>query len=248
LLISLSPSFLSGESVTLFYPVLYEFLLSGTITEVELMNKKIGLFAVLLILVGAPVGILADEPAKIPEFFETSFTYEGRGNYAAALNSVLRILRIDQRNYVAMLRAGWLSYLKGDYNASVDYYQKAVLLEPEAIEPGLGLMLPMMASKEWDAADAVARKILKFDEKNYLANSRLAYVLFSQGRYGEAEKQYRKIISWYPADIDMKLGLGWTYLHMGNKKKAAVIFREVLTVRKNNTSAHYGMELIENGK
>jgi site-specific recombinase XerD len=30
LLISLSPSFLSGESVTLFQPVLYEFLLSGT--------------------------------------------------------------------------------------------------------------------------------------------------------------------------------------------------------------------------
>jgi len=212
------------------------------------MYKKIVLFAVLLILLGAPCGVLADEATKIPEYFETSFKHESRGDYAAALNDVLRILRVDHRNYTAMLRAGWLSYLKGDYKESIDYYRKSVLLEPEALEPELGLMLPLMASKKWNEAGAVARKILKFEEKNYLANSRLAYIFFSQDRYGEAEKQYRKIISWYPADIEMKIGLGWTYLRMGNKNKAAGVFRDVLMVRKNNTSAHYGMELIEKGK
>ena len=44
----------------------------------------------------------------------------------------------------------------------------------------------------------------------------------------------------------MKNGLGWTYLRMGHKKKAAEIFQEVLKVRKNNTSARYGMDSIEN--
>jgi cytochrome c-type biogenesis protein CcmH/NrfG len=147
-----------------------------------------------------------------------------------------------------MLRAGWLSYLKGDYRHSVDYYRKAVFLEPGAIEPKLGLTLPLMASKNWKEAGAVARQVLKVDANNYLASSRLAFILFSQGRYGEAEKQYRKVISGYPADIDMKLGLGWTYFRMGQKRKAAAVFREVLMVRKNNTSAQHGMELIENGK
>jgi tetratricopeptide (TPR) repeat protein len=216
--------------------------------EVDMMHKKIVGFIVFLILLGASAGVLAGESDKIPEFFDTSFKYESSGNYAAALNSVLIILRIDHRNYIAMLRAGWLSYLKGDYKNSIDYYRKAVLLEPEAVEPRLGLMLPLMASKEWNAADAVALKILKVDGKNYLATSRLAYILFSQGRYGEAEKQYREIIARYPGDIEMKIGLGWTYLRMGNKEKAAGIFRDVLTVRKNNTSAQHGMELIENGK
>ena len=212
------------------------------------MYKKTILLTVCLILLVFLNGVLADESVNIPKYFETSFNHESSGNYAAALNSVLRILRIDHRNYTAMLRAGWLGYLKGDYKKSVEYYQKAVLLEPEAVEPKLGLMLPLMASKEWDAAGDVAQKILKFDSKNYLANSRLAYIFFSQGRFGKAEKEYRKIISWYPADIDMKIGLGWTYLRMGDKKNAAGIFRDVLTVRRNNTSAHDGMELIENGK
>lgn len=213
-----------------------------------MINKKKVIFTVFLILLIARVEALADGAAKIPEYFETSFSHENRGNYAEALNSVLRILRIDHRNYTAMLRAGWLGYLKGDYKNSVGYYRKAVLLAPKAIEPRLGLMLPLMASKEWDAAGVVARHILKFDEKNYLAKSRLAFIFFSQGRYGEAQKQYQKIISWYPADIDMKIGLGWTLLRMGNKKKAAEIFRDVLTVRKNNISARDGMEFIENGK
>lgn len=216
--------------------------------EGDMISRKMVLFVVMLILLGASLGALADETAKTPDYFETSFNHEGRGNYAAALNSVLRILRVDHRNYTAMLRAGWLSYLKGDYKKSIDYYRKAVRFEPQAVEPSLGLMLPLMASKKWDAADTVAKKILRFDDKNYLANSRLAYIFFSQGRYGEAEKQYRKVIAWYPADIEMKIGLGWTHLRMGNKKKAARVFRDVLMVRKNNTSAHRGMELIENGK
>lgn len=212
------------------------------------MGKKIILITVILIFLGVPVAVLADEPANIPEYFEASFKHESRGNYAAALNSVLRILRIDHRNYTAMLRAGWLSYLKGDYKMSIDYYRKTVLLEPEAIEPRLGLMLPLMASKKWGEAGSIARKIIEVDKRNYLANSRLAYIFFSQGQYEAAEKQYRKILSWYPADLEMKIGLGWTYLRIGNRHKAAEIFRDVLQVRKNNTSAHYGMELIENGK
>ena len=216
--------------------------------EVNMTHKKIVLFTVFLILFALPAGVLADKAAKIPDYFDASFNLESRGNYAEALNSVLIILRIDHRNYTAMLRAGWLSYLKGDYRNAIGYYRKAVLLEPEAIEPRLGLMLPLMASKKWNDAGDVAQKILKLDKKNYLANSRLAYILFSQGKYGEAEKQYRKVISEYPADIEMKIGLGWTYLRMGHKKNAAGVFREVLMVRKNNASAQKGMELIENGK
>ena len=216
--------------------------------EVDMLHKKLVVFIAFLILIALPAGVLADETAKIPDYFEASFNLENRGSYTEALNSVLMILRIDHRNYTAMLRAGWLSYLKGDYKNAIGYYRKAVLLEPEAIEPKLGLTLPLMASKDWREADTVVQKILKSDKDNYLANSRLAYILFSQGRYGEAEKQYQKVISEYPADIEMKLGLGWTYLRMGHKKKAAGVFREVLVVRKNNASAQKGMELIENGQ
>jgi tetratricopeptide (TPR) repeat protein len=209
-------------------------------------HKKIVLFTALLILLTLPAAALADDAAKIPDYFEASFNHEIRGNYREALNNVLRILRIDHRNYTAMLRAGWLSYLKGDYSSSIGYYHKAISLQPYAIEPELGLTLPLMASKQWKEAGAVARKILNRDKDNYLANSRLAYILFSEGRYEEAEKKYRKVLSEYPSDIEMKLGLGWTYLRMGHRMKAIELFKGVLAVRKKNASAQNGLEFIFN--
>jgi tetratricopeptide (TPR) repeat protein len=212
----------------------------------NMRHNKIVFLAAFLILLTLPAAALADDATKIPDYFEASFNHESRGNYQEALNSVLRILRIDHRNYTAMLRAGWLSYLKGDYSNSIDYYRKAAVLQPDAIEPGLGLTLPLMASKQWKEAGAVARKILHRDKDNYLANSRMAYILFSEGRYEEAEKKYQKVLSEYPSDIEMKLGLGWTYARMGQRMKAIEFFRDVLMVRKKNASAQSGLEFIFN--
>ena len=65
-------------------------------------------------------------------------------------------------------------------------------------------------------------------------------------RYAEAEKQYKKVIHWYPSDIEMKLGLAWTNLRMGRKEKSAQYFKEVLKVRRHNASALLGLEKIEN--
>ena len=63
--------------------------------------------------------------------------------------------------------------------------------------------------------------------------------------YDEAEKQYKKVINWYPSDIEMKLGLAWTNLRMERKEKAAQYFREVLKVRRHNPNALSGLEKIK---
>jgi tetratricopeptide (TPR) repeat protein len=201
----------------------------------------------LLLLIITPVAALGSEREKIDKLFEESFVYEAQGKYTASLNSVLQILRLDHKNYVATLRAGWLSYLRGNYKESSYYYEKAVALAPHAIEPRLGLMLPLMAANKWKKTETVAQDIIKSDSKNYLANSRLAFILFSQKRYGDAAPQYRKVIDWYPSDIEMQLGLAWTFLRMGKKKEARRYFLKVLTVRRNNRSALDGMEIVEGG-
>ncbi len=210
------------------------------------MNKKTVVFYLMLFLVFnyTLLPVYAYRSDQTGEYFENSFKYESQGNYAAALNSVLLVLRMDRGNYTATLRAGWLNYLKKNYKDSIRYYKKTVALEPDAIEPKLGLMLPLMASKMWHYAETTARAVLAIDPKNYTGNSRLAYILFSQTRYGEAEKQYGKVLQWYPGDIEMKLGLAWSNLHIGRKEVSEKYFREVIQVRKSNTSALAGMETI----
>ncbi|MEI6609188.1 MAG: tetratricopeptide repeat protein [Deltaproteobacteria bacterium] len=200
--------------------------------------------AVGLLLLVAPPNIYSADNGKIGEQFEESFVSEAAGNYDAALNSVLRVLRIDQKHYTAMLRAGWLTYLKGDFSAAEKYYRKAVSLAPDAIEPMQGLLLPLVATKKWLETESTARKILKTDQKNYTAYSKLAYVLFQQGKYGDARIIYRNLLDWYPSDTEMKLGLAWTYQRMGRTGEAARYFKEVLDVYQSNQSALAGMETL----
>jgi len=195
-----------------------------------------------LLLLVAPPNIYSADNSKIGEQFEESFIYEAAGNYDAALNSVLRILRIDQKHYIATLRAGWLAYLKGDFGSAEKYYKKAVSLASDAIEPRQGLMLPLVAAKKWSEAESTARQILKTDQKNYTAYSKLAYALFQQGKYGDAKIIYQRLLDWYPSDADMKLGLAWTYQRMSKKSEATRYFREVLEVNRNSQSALAGIE------
>lgn len=213
------------------------------------MKRKISvsLFLALLLLLSAGATASADKADEISEYFHKSFTYESRKDYDAALRNVLKILQIDPGDYTAVLRAGWLNYLNGSYQNSLIYYRKALSLAPHAIEPRLGLTLPMMALKRWRDTEVQAWKILKIDPKNYYATSRLAFSLFSQGRYRDAERYYRRLITLYPSDIEMKLGLGWTLLRMGRKKSAEKYFAEVLRVRRANASARAGMETLRRG-
>lgn len=212
------------------------------------LKKLYSSIAMGLLLLVAPVEIYSADNGKIGEQFEESFIYEAAGNYDAALNSVLRVLRIDQKHYTAMLRTGWLAYLKGDFSAAEKYYRKAALLAPDAIEPRQGLLLPLVAAKKWLETESTARKILKTDQKNYTAYSKLAYALFQQGKYGDAKIIYQNLLNWYPSDADMKLGLAWTYQRMGRTGDAARYFKEVLEVYQTNQSALAGMEALRSGK
>jgi tetratricopeptide (TPR) repeat protein len=198
-----------------------------------------------LISVATILIIPATSPANgdIPQHFQRSFYYEDKGDLATALNEVLKILQTDASNYTAVLRSAWLYYRRGYYDDSIVQYRKAVSLRPEAVEPRLGLTLPLMAAGRWKVAEAAAREVLTSAPSNYAANSRLAYCLYNLGRYGEAATQYLKVLKLYPSDTEMQLGLAWTYVRMGRHDSAKEWFAEVLGVKPSNASALAGSEL-----
>ncbi len=195
----------------------------------------------LVVIMMAPEMLPAN--GDIPQHFQRSFYYEDKGDLATALNEVLKILQTDASNYTAVLRSAWLYYRRGYYDDSIVQYRKAVSLRPKAIEPRLGLTLPLMAAGRWKVAEAAAREALSVAPTNYTANSRLAYCLYNLGRYGEAATQYLKVLKLYPSDTEMQLGLAWTYVRMGRHDSAREWFSQVLGVKPSNTSALAGSEL-----
>jgi len=184
---------------------------------------------------------LADVDQRIAALFESSAIHETKGYLDKALGDVHKILGMDPNHYVANYRAGWLYYSMGRYTDSIRLYKKASSIKPRAIEPQLGLMLPLMASKQWGKAEALGEELLKKAPFNYLAGSRLAFIYFSQGKYQNAKVQYQKVLENFPSEIEMMLGLGWTYLKQQKKAEAREMFETVLSISKKNANALAGL-------
>jgi tetratricopeptide (TPR) repeat protein len=178
---------------------------------------------------------------KVPELFEISFGLEAMGNYRGALGATQRILKQDDKNYTAVLRLAWLQYKLGKYDESIAQYRRAVDLAPGSIEPKLGILLPYAAASSWPEVEKYAKEVLAAAPGDATATSRLAWAMYSQGRYAEALKLYKKVLDLYPTDQEMQLGMGWTLIKMGRGKEARGYFERVLVVRQYDARALEGL-------
>lgn len=204
------------------------------------LRAGVSITVVALMIAGSSVVAVAADFSNVAALFEQSFAAEARGKTRTALSNVLSILKKDSDHYVANLRAGWLSYKSGKYADSVIWYRKAAQLMPDAIEPQLGLMLPLMAAKRWAEAERVGVDLLRVDTRSYLIRSRLAFVYYSRGRWSKAEGLYASVLTDYPSDLDISSGLAWTWLKQGKSQNATELFDRVLSVNASHQSAAAG--------
>ncbi len=195
-----------------------------------------------LAILASTIAFSGDTSEQAALLFESSFSQESTGNLDRALSEVLNVLKLYPAHYIANYRAAWLYYLKGMYEESIAHYEKAVALAPDALEPRLALMLPLMAANKWEAAEALGAEILEQVPNNFLAGSRLAFIYYSQGKYKKAARMYETVWKNFPSEIEMILGLGWTYLKQGRQEEARSMFEKVLAIRRHNLSALSGLE------
>jgi tetratricopeptide (TPR) repeat protein len=146
-------------------------------------------------------------------------------------------------SYFVAARIGWLAYLAGRFADSVAAYREAAQLAPAAVEPRLGMTLPLLAQKSWRELETACRDVLKLDPNNGAARARLAHAHYSIGNYPDAAVVYRKLMDEYPAELDHQTGLGWALARMGRVKEAKAIFSAVLAVSPDNWNAQQGMAL-----
>jgi tetratricopeptide (TPR) repeat protein len=202
----------------------------------------------LLLLVGglgvAHAGDLADpsDVSDVSDLYQDSYDLETAGNYSSALQRVVALEAKGERGYVIQLRKAWLSYLTGRHDDAIVGYRAAISAEPDSLEARQGLILPLIAAKRWEGAEAACRDLLSRSPDDYYGLSRLAWVLFSAGRYPEAAKAYGEVLRRYPSDVDMRAGLGWSLLKQDQQAEARAAFAAVLAVAPNHASALEGVD------
>jgi tetratricopeptide (TPR) repeat protein len=195
-------------------------------------------FATVLFL---PFGADAAKSNADPNCFQESYDQESLGKNQEALAALDKLSPDKSGSYLANLRKGWLQYRLGKNGPAVEAYTKAITLAPRAVEPRLGILLPLLAEKQWLAAEKNAREVLKLDPENYLATLRLAFALYSQNKFAESQPLYQKLVDAYPGDPEVRSGLGWALLKLNKTKEAVAVFRALLEFAPKNVLAQQGL-------
>ncbi len=204
------------------------------------MKSAILLFALAFAHAHASHAAKSTEAAADADYFQESYDQEAAGHDQEALGALDKLSPGKKGTYVALLRRGWLQYRLGKHAAATDAYTRAIALAPKAVEPRLGILLPLLADKQWTLVERHARDVLKLEPESYLATLRLAFSLYSQNKLVEAQPLYAKLVESYPSDTEARAGLGWTLLKLHKKKEAASVFKALLEFAPKNPLAQQG--------
>lgn len=196
----------------------------------------------LLLTLAAPAAAQTAGEDPVAQHFAASFDAEAKGDYATALNEVLQALRLAPKDYVATLRAAWLYYMKGQFEDAIVTYRKAATLAPTAVEPQIGLTLPLIALARWKETEDTCRAVLRTAPGDYTALSRLAWAQYNLASYADAQASYEKVLALYPSDVEMMLGLAWAHTKQGHKDQARALFLRVIQLRTLSVRARAGLE------
>lgn len=204
------------------------------------MKKLIFVPIALLLLATVASG---QDMNALSKAFDSSYTYEKAGYYNQAIAKIKNLY--DPASYEINLRLGWLYYEAGSYKESAEYYQRAILLQPYAIEPRLGIVYPYSATGNWNLVLESYNKILEVDPMNTYVNYKVGMIYYYREQYETALKYFEKVANLYPFDYDSTLMYAWTSYKLGKLREAKILFQKVLLIRPGDASALEGLGLIQ---
>jgi len=187
--------------------------------------------------------LLSQSQIELQTAFSESFVLESEQKYDGAVEALLKVY--DNNNYEINLRLGWLNYLAGKQEKSIQFYKKAIVTMPVAVEPLFGILNPYTYKKDWVNVEKTYLKIIKYDNKNSTANYKLGLIYYYRKNYTQAKTYFDTVLNLYPFDYDALLMSAWTNYFLGDMQNSKVLFNKVLLMNKNNSSALEGLGLIK---
>lgn len=198
---------------------------------------------VLAFLIALITAFNAHAQDKVTEAFRESYSLEKSQNFNGAIDRLKAVYQSD--SYELNLRLGWLHYQASKLDLSVEYYTKAVDLKPYAVEPKLGLVLPLSVQGKWDKILDIYGQILKNDPQNSLVNYRVGLIYYNRGEFAKADPYLEKVVNLYPFDYDGLILLAWNKLSLQKSREAKILFQKVLLNNPGDESATEGLKLIK---
>jgi len=140
--------------------------------------------------------------------------------------------------------------LQGSKNtlASINFFNKAIEVEPNNIAAINNLANSYKALSKFDIAEKLYLKILKINPKYIKALNNYGNLKQQIGDFNGCIELYLKALEIKPNQVIILFSLASGYQEIGNFKKCKEIANKVLTIEPKNTSAHKLISSIINYK
>jgi len=182
--------------------------------------------------------------SSLAPYWSASLQAETDNNYGEAITRVAAYQQRGGDKYLAILRTGWLNYLNQNYTKAAASYSGASQLQPIAITPLLGLLSVAQAQNDAFKIQGAADAVLKVEPSNYKAQMALAGMYYTKKDYRKALSSYRRILTFYPEDIDATSGEAWCSFYLDNPQQALRGFEKILSVNPSYPYAQDGLDLL----
>ena len=170
-----------------------------------------------------------------------------QGKVDEAIAEMRNAIRLEPDNgqaHQGLARAFWVG--KGDFAAAIPEFERAIQLNPEAGYSYLQLSLLLAWEGNYARAEEISRRAVDLQEQYMSGNaglqivgahSRLGYVYYLQGRYGDALKEYERELAFINSsdhalrertNIELGVRVGAAYLREGRAEDAARHFERTL--------------------
>ena len=157
-----------------------------------------------------------------------SYRLESLVQYDAAVKTMDAIIKNEPKNDFAILRRGWLNYLRGKHDSAISDYKKALTMNKQSLDAKLGVILPLLAQQRWNEAVKFCNEALKTAPWNYYAHVRLMVAEEGQKRWKTLAKHADEVYRRYPSDATVLVYLARAQRWSGNKDAARSAYIEVL--------------------
>ena len=166
--------------------------------------------------------------------WQESYRLETLYQYDAALSS---LKSVTSNNELVLLRRGWLNYLKGSHNKSIDNYKKALSKNGKSLDARLGIILPLLAQQRWREASLNANKALKIAPWNYYAHIRLMATEQALKQWEQLQKHAESAHQHFPSDSTFIVYLARANRKLGNTTIARKWYKKLLEIVPENIEA-----------
>lgn len=157
-----------------------------------------------------------------------SYRLEALTQYDSAAKSLEVVIDKNPQHEFAILRHGWLNYLRGAHNESIRDYQKALDINPKSLDARLGLMLPLLAQQRWREVASYANKVLEVAPWNYFAHVRLMMSEEGERKWDTLAKHAANANQHYPSDATILVYLARANVWLKKDNEARQAYEKVL--------------------